>query len=282
MLKPSPKLSLLGLLALSACQTAPHPPSGFLGSYEDVQPAGRSLRAAVRQRRDDAALSAVKRVYLEPAILVSGEAQSLSARDRQILLREVDRQLCFELSRWFDLLEAPAPDAGRIRTAVVEIRPTGRLGSAASAAIGFVNPIPLTDIRIPTTTGGLAVEAELIGPDGDQLGAITWARNANIIGRDGPSLSRVGDALQMTEPMGKAVRRAFAADDRKKRAAPKPDPCAQFGPRRNPTRWVAGKVVGRATGLYVPEVDGLAAPAPDRGELDATAHEDARAVGRGQ
>ena len=33
-----------------------------------------------------------------------------------------------------------------------------------------------------------------------QVAALAWARNANVVGTDSPSLSRVGDALQMAEP----------------------------------------------------------------------------------
>ena len=266
MKKAATFLPVLGALTLAACQTSPHPPSGYLASYDGIAPPGRSLRAAVNQRRDETAAREISRVYIAPATLTDPDADELSEKDRALLLGEVDRRICFAVSRWFTVIEAPDPDAGTIRTAVVDIRPTGRLGSAASAALGFVNPIPLTTIRVPLTTGGLAVESELIGPDGAQLAAVTWARDANVVGRDDPSLSRVGDALQMTEPMGKAVGRAFAGPERESREIAEPDPCRRFGPRRNATRWVASQLVGQASGLYVPEVSGLtpqAAATPD-------------------
>jgi hypothetical protein len=271
MMKAAAFLPVLGALGLTACQTSPHPPTGYLASYEGIAPPGRSLRAAVNQRRDEAAALEVRRVYIAPAVLTDPDDDRLSDEDRAILLREVDRRLCFAVSRWFTVIAAPEAEAGTIRTAVVDIRPTGRLGSAASAALGFVNPIPLTEIRVPLTTGGLAVESELIGPNGEQLAAVTWARNANIVGRDDPSLSRVGDALQMTEPMGKAVGRAFAGE-REVREVADPDPCSQFGPRRNATRWVAAQILDQASGLYVPQVSGLAAPAiAATGEAEASA-----------
>ena len=40
----------------------------------------------------------------------------------------------------------------------------------------------------------------MLSPDGRQLAAMTWTRNATPIGTDNPSLSRVGDALQFVEP----------------------------------------------------------------------------------
>jgi hypothetical protein len=263
-MKLARRLPLVGLLGLGACQTAPHAPSGFLGSYDGLAAPGQSLRAAVSQRREEPALEKLERVYLAPAVLVGQGGQRVSEKDRETVLREVDRQICYAVSRRFTVVGAPAPDAGVIRTAVVEIRPTGRVGSAAAAVVGFFNPVPLTDIRVPLTTGGLAVESELVAPDGRQIAVVTWARNANVIGRDNPSLSRVGDALQMTKPMGAAVTKAFAPRGRNKRPVDEPDPCAEFGPRSDKGRWVAGKVAGQLTGLYSPTIDGLAEPARDK------------------
>ena len=73
---------------------------------------------------------------------------------------------------------------------------------------------------------------------------------------DTPSLSRVGDALQMAEPMGDAVREAFATKARKEIKIPSPDPCAAYGPRRDIGRMAASMAVDSVTGLYFPEAAG--------------------------
>jgi hypothetical protein len=78
----------------------------------------------------------------------------------------------------------------------------------AAVANAFI-PGPGT-VRVPGTTGGLAAEAELLDARGGQAAAIAWARNANVLGTDSPSLSRVGDALQMAEPFADAVGDTFA------------------------------------------------------------------------
>jgi hypothetical protein len=130
-----------------------------------------------------------------------------------------------------------------------------------SAAANFFIPGPI-GVRTPGTTGGLAAESELLAPDGTQVAALTWGRNANVVGTDNPSLSRVGDALQFAEPLGDAVADAFAPAGRPVRAIAKPDPCARFGPRSQP----GGFLARMATGLYVPQLSGAraqpATPAP--------------------
>jgi len=174
------------------------------------------------------------------------------------VLREVDRQICYEMSERFDLVSAPAPDAATLRTAIVRIQPTGRIGSAASAAAGFF--VPVVKLRAPMTTGGLAVESELLAAGtGEQIAALSWARNAQVVGLDTPSLSRVGDALQLAEPLGDAVGDAFASETRKVHEIADPDPCAAFGPRRDLGRAAGGVLVGAATGLYSPEMAGTGA-----------------------
>lgn len=255
-------LPIAGLFAVAACQTAPAAPSGFLSSYDTLASPGFSLRAAVAQRRDDTALDRLTSVHLEPAVLTEGAGGDLDQGERNAVLREVDRRLCFALSRRFNIVSEPTPDAGVVRTAVTRIRPTGRMGSAVSAVAGQFGSAPLLDIRVPGTTGGLAVESEVLGPDGNQVAAVTWARDATVIGRESASLSRIGDAVQLTGAMGGMVERAFATEARERRPIGDTDPCAAYGPRRNAGRWVASRVFGFATGLYQPEIEGLARPAP--------------------
>lgn len=249
----------LALLALGACQTAPEAQAGFLQSYEGLAPPGQSLRASILQRRDNASAERIEAVFIAPSVLLPGVGDTASEADRALVLREVDRQICYEVSERFTVIDAPAPGAATIRAAVVRINLTGQAASMASAASTFFLPIPI-GIRVPGATGGLAAEAELLGPDATQVAAILWARNATVIGTESPSLSRVGDALQLAEPFGDAVGDAFAPTDREPRPIQRPDPCQRFGPRFSP----AGMLAGLATGLYMPELEGGQNPAPDR------------------
>lgn len=248
-------------LALGACQTTQTPHSGLLTRYEGLTEPGSSLRAVVRTRRDDAASDTVAALFLEPAVMAPGVGATLTEAERAAVLQEVDRQICFEISERFDIAAAPDPRAALVRTYVVRVQPTGRVGSGVSAVADFFNPVPGLNVRTPFTTGGLAVESELLAADGrTQIAAITWGRDATVVGTDAPSLSRVGDALQFAEPMGDAVGDAFASDARAVRDIPEPDPCAVHGPRRDLGRTAGGIVAGALTGLYVPEIERPARP----------------------
>lgn len=248
---------LFAALGLAACHTTPAPDSGLMASYEGLEArrGGMPDSASVRQVRDDAASDGVTSVFIAPAVFSPGAADRLNETEQAMILREVDRQICFEVSERFDLAAMASPQTASIRTAVVRVHPTGRVGSAVSAAAGFF--VPLVNLRMPGATGGLAIESELLeAGTGRRIAALSWARNAQIIGRDSPSLSRIGDALQMAEPMGDAVGDAFSSEARQVRDIPEPDPCAAHGSRNNIGRDAAGFIAGFATGLYSPEISG--------------------------
>jgi len=242
-------LVLIGGL-MTACQTAPTVDTGFLSAYDGLTTREGTLRASIRERLDTAAAEAIDQVYLEPAVLVGDAGARVSEADRALVLREVDRQVCYEVSERFTVVQTPTAQTARIRTGVTVINPTGQAGSGVSAVANVLIPGPGT-LRVPGTTGGLAAEAEMLAPSGAQVAALAWARNANVVGTDTPSLSPVGDALQMAEPFGDAVGDAVSPSDREVRSIPDPDPCARYGPRTQP----AGFVTRLVTGLYVPEVN---------------------------
>jgi hypothetical protein len=240
--------------------------SGYLTSYEGLPQPDRPLKGAAHQRRDDSGSDRIRQVFIQQAFLAPGIETELSPEEKTMVLREVDRQMCFEVSKRFAIAPVAGPEAGTIRTAIVRLRSNSRLGSVAEAVVDFVNPIPVVNFRSPTGTGGLAIESELIAPDGRQVAAITWTRNARMIGRIKPSLSRAGDALQLAEPLGDAVAKAFASDDRPSIKIGKLDPCARFGARKNIKRTLASGVVGGATGLYMPQLAGTSVKQEDKGD----------------
>lgn len=257
------KFALVLLLpaALSACAT-PGRYSGQLSSYEGLEAKDGTVRTSVVRRSDKARLAGVSRVSIRPTRLAeTKETAWLTPQEREVLLREVDAQLCFELTERFAL--APADASGgeaadaEVRAVVTRVTPTGRAASALSAASGFFIPGPI-GLRVPGTVGGLGAEAEMIGRDGKQTAALVWNRNATPVGTDDPSLSRMGDALQFAEPFGDTVGAVMTPEDHKSRKIEDPDPCAQYGPRFRPEGFLAGM----ASGLYVPALSGAKA-APD-------------------
>lgn len=250
-MKPLTALPLL--LALTAC-ASPATRSGFLSTYDGLSPASGQVRAKVETRQDTGALAQVRKVSIAPTILAA-DAPWLNEAERRLLLREIDAQLCFELSERYEIAPADA-EAHQVRAAVTAVEPTGRVSSAASAAAAFFIPGPL-GLRAPGTLGALSAEAEMMD-DKAQIAAISWSRAATAVGTDDPSLSRVGDAMQFAEPFADAAAKTMTAQGRKSRDIAKPDPCAQFGPRFR----AEGFAASMATGLYVPEMSGAKADAP--------------------
>lgn len=233
------------VLGLAACASAPKP-SGFLSDYQAVAPQKKGIRAAILERKAGPEVAAVKTVRIQPSQIHDGPAW-LKAPQRAALEREIDAQLCFELSKRYQITQEN-PDA-EVRAAVTRVGRTGRVASAASAVAGLFIPGPI-GLRLPGSTGGLAAEAEMKGKDGQQLAAILWSRDAMVVGADTPSLSQVGDALQFIAAFADAAAAAMTAPGVKPPGYAKPDPCAQFGPRLRPE----GFLTKFATGLYVPEM----------------------------
>lgn len=249
-------LAMLLMTIMTGCQSGPASRSGMLSSYEGLLAPGEPIAKRTYRRRDDAASDAVARVFIEPAILAPSLQSVLASEERLMVLREVDRQICFEISERFPIADSLGPDVARIRTVIVDIDASDRTASVASAASSFFIPVPFLRLRIPGGTGGLAAESELLGPNGQQIAAIALRRMAQIVGRTRPSLSRAGDALQMAEPLGDALGTSFSTKKRQKIRFETSDPCRHFGPRQNAKHSLGNALVGRATGLYVPQVAG--------------------------
>lgn len=263
--KKAPPTLLLAVaaLAISGCQSGPAAKFGHLSSYAGL-PAPAKAGKGSASRRNDQASDALGTVFIAPTRIAPGVTSEFSDEERAMILREVDRQICFEVSERFALSPEPDRSAGTIRTTIVRLQTNSRVGSVAAAAVDFVNPVPVLGFRVPSTTGGLAIESELLGPDGKQIAAVLWSRNAGWIGRTKPSLSRAGDALQLAEPLGDAVAKSFATKARPKIELADKDPCERFGSRKNIKRTLASGVMSGATGLYMPQVAGTSVPREER------------------
>lgn len=246
---------LLASLLLGACAT-PGKPSGALSSYDGLTPRSGTLRTGISERKSEADLASVRRVLLEPARLADGpQTDWLKDNERALLLRELDAQMCFEITERYELTYDPAQADARVRAVITRVKPTGRAASTASAAAGFFIPGPI-GLRVPGTLGGLGAEAEMVTTGGRQAAALVWNRDATAVGTDDPSLNRLGDALQFAEPFADVAAATMTPKGLKSRKIDSDDdPCAQFGPRFRPEGFLAGL----ASGLYVPEMSGAKA-----------------------
>jgi hypothetical protein len=260
------RLGLVGCIlfsGLSACATAPTPDAGYLSRYDNLGGRGDGLRASVREWADPEALKTVSSVRIAPTVLLPGADRSgvLTPAEQRGLLRELDAQLCFELSERFAIAGPDALADAEVRSAVTWFLPTGRAASAASAAAAFFIPGPL-DLRAPGTLGALGAEAEMTTADGRQIAVIAWARQANAIGTDAPSLMKTGDALQFAEPFADDAARVMTPTPAPAtpRFDPGQDPCRAYGPRIRAGSFVTKMI----TNLYVPQsTEDPATPADD-------------------
>lgn len=268
---PAIRTAVLGTLSVlaAACQSMPSERSGYLSSYAGLGDDGRG-GAGPGKRRDDAASDAIARVYIEPTALRLNAMTPIKPADQALVRQETDRQLCYKLSRRFEIAPRPEPDIARVRAAIAHIAPTSPSGSAATAAASFFIPVPVVKIRPPRVSGGLVAEAELVAADGRQVAAIAWSKSTEGLSNVDPSLSPVGDALQLSEKFADAAGKAFATKARKKHAVPRPDPCARFGPRIAPGRVVGGAILGFGTGLYSPSISGAGRPPRDGTSAEAS------------
>ncbi|MDC7682275.1 DUF3313 family protein [Asticcacaulis sp. BYS171W] len=241
--------TLIGALSLSACASAPLTDASSLSATDNLKP-GKTGRTTTKEYRDTTALNGVKRVYLHPTRLMTGSSTRYTLKDneRLLVLTEVEAQLCFELAERYEIVADAALSDAQVHSAVTWFEPTGTAGSGAAAALNFFIPGPL-GLRVPGSLGGLAAEAEL-KQGKTQVAAVVWARQAQALGTDSPSLSRLGDALQFAEPFGDDAARVMSPEPlpAKRTYTTTNDPCLKYGGRINET----GFVLDRVTGVYIP------------------------------
>lgn len=238
-------------LTLSACATSEPTRSGFLSDYSLLEVQDDYVRAKVAEYRNEDLLETINSVYIEPVVIGGDIGSRFTEQERALIRHEVDRQLCYEVSKRFEIAPTNDPAAARLRVAATRVIPTNAAGSAASTAVNFFIPGPI-GLRVPGSTGGMAAEAELIAPNGQQAAAVIWSRQAQVVGTDNPSLSRVGDAHRLSTAFGQLVAEAISPEGDKPKAVPTPDPCSRFGPRHR----AEGIVTRLVTGVYTPELSG--------------------------
>ncbi len=240
-----------GAALLTGCASADVTRSGFLSDYSKLEPRTDTVRAKVAQYRNEPLLEQINRIWIEPTVLVGDIGEGITEEEKAIIVREIDRRICFAVSDRFEIAEQAEQGAGRLRAAASRVQPTNAVGSSASAVANFFIPGPL-GVRVPGSTGGLAAEAELLAPDGQQAAAVIWARDAQVVGTESPSLSRIGDAHQLTGAFASIVAQAVEPQEREKIKHGDTDPCARFGPRIRPEGFVSRFI----TGLYTPSLSG--------------------------
>jgi hypothetical protein len=186
-------------------------------------------------------------VTLLPAKLqeASDIPDTITPESRVLVLGELDRQLCFQLSRRFEIVSPDDPTAARVQAVITRLQETNATASAASAAVSWF--LPGGSVRLPVGRGGVSIEARLDLADGRQAAAMAWSRGAGVV-MDAGSLSEVGDAHRFTASFAKDFSDFLVETETPQRALSEQDPCQKHGPRLDLGRLAAGRVIG----LHVP------------------------------
>lgn len=239
--------ALAGLATLSACATQAPTQTAFLGDAAGLERAEGTLRAQIDRRRNAEAATAGA-IVLRP-VRISDEARlsdGIDPAETALVTAELDRQLCYALSRRFALSQTDGPDTLAVEAVVTAIARTDPAASVASAVVSRAIPVP-GSIRLPLGRGGLQVEARAQTGAGVEAAAMSWSRAAGVA-FDRGSLSEIGDAHRYAEDFADDFAAWLGGPDRPRGEVPQPDPCAAYGPRLD----LARRAAGIGLGLHLP------------------------------
>ena len=192
-------------LGLTGCATQ-FDSAATLSSYDRLGEGERRL-VPVREFADGDALTAYAEVSVPLAELGPGVAEASGmAPDRIDRVRAaLSKSLCRRLARdGYSVIAEPTDTAPDIRPVITGIRRNNVATTGMSRIIGVAVPGPLNP-RVPIGIGALGVEAEMVGPEGEQLAAMVWASQNHLAsgggwttvldGQDG--FSDAADAIEL-------------------------------------------------------------------------------------
>jgi len=185
-----PPLALIGLvLTLVACATTPDADrqSGYLASYDGLSPATADTRSVDRARPVSAAdLAGIRCLTLDPPAFRTGD--SLTAVQTAALADTLTLNLQTRLMPVRPVAAPGTAGCARIRTVVTEVQ---KSNVAANFILGVVF------LPVIPSNGSIALEGEVVGTDGRQLGALVWARTGSAMSIL-TGLKEIGQAQALT------------------------------------------------------------------------------------
>lgn len=192
-------------LTMAGCAAAPLEQTG-LSSYSDLEKSdGMLTHSLVHVSKPD--VLAAKTVKIVPTVFSgSAAASKLTEKQRKLVANAVDRTLCARLSERFEVVGPSAPADLVVRAAVTHIVPTNAaaagVSKGASVATSILLPgVPVPIPRIPIGLGSLSLEAEAVGPTGNQVAAMVWGRGANAF-FGAARVAEEGDAYGLAAEFG--------------------------------------------------------------------------------
>jgi hypothetical protein len=196
-------VSVMAIVLLSGCASAPMTKGGSLSSYDNMAPSdGVLAKSLVRVSRDD--ILAAKTVRIVPTVFTQAASPTLSTKQRALVANAIDRSLCVGLSERLEVVAADRPADLTAHVLVTQAAPTDEMAAGASKVVSFVPAVlgvPAPIPRLPIGLGSLTLEAEAQDRAGKQQAAMIWARGANSF-TNSPTLSTAGDAYDLATSFG--------------------------------------------------------------------------------
>jgi len=187
-------------LALAGCASQAVTRSGFLGSYDDMQPESEQSKNLVLRPRPGQ-LTGYDALYVDPVeVRIAGQDDEVAMDEVAVLATDALRK---ELGADWTIVESPAtPRTLRVHTALTAVKTSN---PALNIAMVIFLPVP------PLDNGGLSAESEFVDAvSGKMVGAMAWAGQGlwDPVGYFTP----YGHPRQLTEGLAKSVAAVLKRD----------------------------------------------------------------------
>ncbi|WP_435009398.1 DUF3313 domain-containing protein [Tundrisphaera lichenicola] len=175
---------LLAILVINGCASYHPTRSGYLSDYSQLQKDpfhlnyGLGLERNQARNASPAEAARVDSYYIEPVQWLVSESSrgSGNLNRRQMLISALQDQLREQLGTLKPVVDQPGPNTARVRAAITDVKLSRPILNAAMLAT-VIAPVFIG----PIFNGGGFVEAEVIGPDGRQLSAISCASGGGVL-----------------------------------------------------------------------------------------------------
>jgi hypothetical protein len=182
------RLVLLGGLAWvassSGCASYRPTQSGYLSDYGQLQKDpihlnyGLGLQRANSHNASVESLEAIESYYIEPVAWMVDESSRAGGdpKRRAFLTSSLDRALRSQLGKLKPIVDQPGPHTARVRSVITDVKLARPFLNLALLAT-LITPVKVG----PMFNGGGFVEAEVVGPDGRQISAVSVASAGGML-----------------------------------------------------------------------------------------------------
>jgi hypothetical protein len=172
------------MLAGTGCASYRPTRSGYLSDYSRMEKDpvhvnhGLGLQRNLSHNASPEEASRVDSYYVEPVRWLVDESSRAGGdpERQQVLTSTLEAELKEQLGTLKPIVDQPGPNTARVRAAITNVKLSRPLLNTAILAT-VITPVFIG----PIFNGGGSVEAEVIGPDGRQVSAISCASGGGLI-----------------------------------------------------------------------------------------------------